>query len=119
MPAVAGSGRADDRPSACGGRGRTETAMRTPAAEKAAPTHRAAWKPPVKMAGEVYAPGRANTDASTATPNTPPSSRRALLAPEATPISGPGTEVMTSVATVGNTRPIPTPATVSAGPRTA
>ncbi|MDT9696152.1 hypothetical protein RMT89_09405 [Streptomyces sp. P17] len=53
------------------------------------------------------------TAAATATPRTPPSSRRALLTPAATPASLSGTEEVTALATLGKTMEMPTPAMIS------
>jgi len=48
----------------------------------AAPTHTAGTRPATYAEGETYDPFAEKTGAKTATPNTPPTSRIALLAPE-------------------------------------
>src|SRR5262249_42535354 len=79
-----------------------------------------AWvKPSTNAWGEPEAPRCGNTAASTATPKTPPSSRIALFAPDATPTSAGGTDATTAFATVGKQSEVPTPATVSATPSSA
>ena len=51
-----------------------------------------------------------NTDASTATPSTPPTSRIALFAPEAWPACSVRTEESTALAEGANTSAMPAPA---------
>jgi hypothetical protein len=51
-----------------------------------------------------------NTDASTATPSTPPISRIALFAPEACPACWARTEESTALADGANTSAMPAPA---------
>jgi hypothetical protein len=50
------------------------------------------------------------TEASTATPNTPPTSRIALFAPEAWPACSVRTEASTALAEGANTSAMPAPA---------
>ena len=69
--------------------------------------------PSVKSAAEPYPPWWAKIDASTATPNTPPSSRMALLAPDAWPASISRTELMTTVAIGAKKSPMPMPASAN------
>ena len=70
-------------------RARAERAARARRARRprarAAPTHSAGTRPLTKACGDSVAARAVNTVASTATPSTPPSSRIALLAPEAWP----------------------------------
>src|SRR5262249_524235 len=73
--AVAPAGRTGGRPSAPGG----ATATTAP------PPQIAEERRVTKAAPLVYPPRAENTAPSTATPNTPPSSRMALFAPEAMP----------------------------------
>ena len=48
-------------------------------------------------------------------PSTPPSSRIVFVAPEALPTSSERTDPTTALAAGANTRPIPTPPSISAG----
>ncbi len=73
--------------------------------------------PCTNAAGLSYPPWPAKTEARIATPNTPPSSRNALLAPDATPACSGGTEPMIALATVGKQNEVPIPETVKARPR--
>ena len=63
----------------------------------------------------AYEPFAEKTDARTATPKTPPSSRIALFAPDALPSSSGRTAERTTLAIGAKNRPIPTPATMNAG----
>ena len=62
-----------------------------------------------------YPPCAAKTDASTATPNTPPTSRSALAAPDAMPSSSRRTVPSTSAAVGAKNIAMPMPLTTSAG----
>jgi hypothetical protein len=86
-----------------------------PTAENATAIQSADLKPATNTSGELYTPGRLKTDARTAMPKTPPSSRSALFVPDAMPISSGATDAMTSFATAGNTIKVPTPPMVSKG----
>ena len=73
--------------------------------------------PSVKRSAEPYPPWWVKIDARTATPNTPPSSRMALLAPDALPASSGRTAPRTTVATGAKKSAIPTPAIANGGTR--
>src|SRR5262249_59089349 len=88
-------------------------------ATAAPPTQIAEERPVTKAAPLVYPPRAENTAPSTATPNTPPSSRMALFAPEAMPSSSRRTEPRTALATGAKNSDMPTPEITNAGTRVA
>ena len=63
----------------------------------------------MKTSGDSYPPVLTNTDANTATPSTPPTSRIAFDAPEALPSSRRPTALRTMLATGAKNIPIPIP----------
>ncbi len=79
-------------------------------ARTAAPTQIALVMPSVYACGDAYEPLVANTVASTATPRTPPSSRIALVAPDAWPASSGRTALRTALAAGAKTSAMPVPA---------
>jgi hypothetical protein len=81
----------------------------------AAPRNIAGWRPATKSVGDTYEPLAVNTAARTATPNTPPSSRIALFAPDALPSSSGRTDERTTLAIGAKNSPIPVPARMKAG----
>src|SRR4051794_13001656 len=92
-------------------RGAVRSAAATAISEKPTATQRASVKPATKASAERKTSLPAKTLARTETPKTPPSSRRVLLVPEATPASETGTEPMIELATVGKQNEVPVPAT--------
>src|SRR5207248_10944100 len=73
----------------------------------------------VDVSGVLYPPACAKTDTRTATPNTPPSSRIAFVAPEALPSCSGATELSTTFATGAKNRAIPAPETTNGATRSA
>ena len=88
----------------------TNSASTAPTASTTAATGSAATTPSLKACGEAYEPLALNTDASTATPITPPSSRIAFVAPEAWPASCGRTLESTALADGAKTSAMPVPA---------
>ena len=84
--------------------------MSAPTASTAAPTQIAAVMPLVYASGDAYEPLCENTVARTAMPSTPPSSRIALVAPEAWPASSGRTAPSTALAAGAKTIAMPAPA---------
>src|SRR5262245_65771404 len=89
------------------------TAATADTATTAAPTQTAGTRPCTYASGEKYEPWAENTEARTATPNTPPTSRMALLAPDALPSSSRRTADRTTLAMGAKNRPMPAPLTMN------
>src|SRR5688572_29581947 len=87
----------------------TSNANTAPTASTATAMGSADTTPSLNACGLSYPPFAANTDASTATPITPPISRIALVAPDALPASEARTEASTVSAAVGKTSAMPVP----------
>ena len=86
------------------------SASAAPARTTTAPTPTAGTKPSTKACAEAWLPAPANTEASTATPKTPPTSRIALLAPDACPARSGATDPRIAAADGAKVSAIPTPA---------
>src|SRR5207249_4587568 len=93
----------------------TASATTAPTATTAAPTQTAGTSPFTYAWGLLYEPLAEKIEARTATPNTPPTSRMALLAPDAFPSSSGRTADRTTLAIGAKNMPIPTPLTTNAG----
>ena len=93
----------------------SSSAAATAAATATLPTQTAGARPETNAAPLAYPPRAENTAPRTAIPNTPPSSRIALLAPEAMPSWSRRTEPRTTLATGAKKSDIPIPETMNAG----
>src|SRR4051794_30373444 len=78
-----------------------------------APIHTAGTSPATYACGVKYDPFAVKIAARTATPNTPPTSRIALLAPDALPSSSGRTADRTTLAMGAKNMPMPTPLTMN------
>ena len=87
--------------------------MSAPTASTTAAIGSAATTPSQNACGDAYEPFALNTDASTATPMTPPSSRIAFVAPDAWPASCGRTLESTAFADGAKTSAMPVPATMN------